>query len=294
MLLTIFTPTYNRVGYLSLILVSLKKQTFLDFEWLIIDDGSTDNTDEVVARFMNESTAFPIKYIYKSNGGKHTAINLAAKEAKGDYILWLDSDDAVLPDSLVGFSEKLIAAKEEPEISAVVGLRLGNDYKPLGSYIPVKDIDVYFLPFTQKYRVEGDYSWAIKKDVLAKYPFPVFENEKFCTEGLVLNRISQKYMTRFVNIPVIIGSYIEGGLTARLHELTRSNPLGYLAYYKEIVKSKQSLLKNKIRNTVLYWAQVFDYKNSIPQDLAPTVFMRLLKYPSYMIYMIYRLIHKKR
>ncbi len=99
MMLTIFTPTYNRAKLLNDIFNSLEKQSCFDFEWLIIDDGSSDNTESVVMNFFH-SSSFPIRYIKKKNGGKHTAYNLALENARGKLFFCLDSDD-YLPSNAV-------------------------------------------------------------------------------------------------------------------------------------------------------------------------------------------------
>lgn len=283
MILTIFTPTYNRAKFLPKIYDSLLSQKCYDFEWLIIDDGSIDNTKSVVEKIIAKSFKFPIRYIYKENGGKHTAINLAAKEANGKFILWLDSDDRILRNSLAPFIEKLRQAERFENISAVVGLRLGEDMKPLGTYVPTEDNDVKFLNFITKKKVRGDYSWAIKKEILRQYSYPVYPKEKFCTEGVVLNRISEKYKTRFVNVPVIIGDYISGGLTDHLHSLTRKNPLGYLTYYKDIISSNQVNLFYKLKPAVLYWNQRWRSRPDVPLELKPNLFLYMMKLPSWII-----------
>lgn len=290
MILTIFTPLYNRAKFLPRIYNSIVNQSAADFEWLIIDDGSTDNAGEIIESLRLRNPSFPIHYYYKENGGKHSAINYAAKKARGVYMLWLDSDDWLLPESLSNFIPELVKAQNEDTISAVVGLRLSSDFKPLGSYIPNNIIDVHFLRFILSNRVEGDYSWAIKVSILKEYPFPIYEHENFCTEGLILNRISEKYLTRFVGISVTIGSYIEGGLTQRINELTKHNPFGFLQYYKEIITSRQSNISAKIRFTVLYWNQWCKCEKPVPKNLYPTILMYMLKWPSKAVILVYNII----
>lgn len=287
MLLTIFTPTYNRGSFLPRIFESLKKQSFNDFEWLIIDDGSYDNTKYIVEQIKKEYVPFKINYIYKNNGGKHSAINLAANISKGVYMLWLDSDDIILDNSLDSVSHYLKKALLEDDISAIVALRLDDSGNPLGSFVPKENTDVKYLNFSQKNHVSGDYSWFIKTDILRHFPYPIYDNENFCTEGIVLNRISEYYKTRFVPISIIKGSYIEGGLTDRMHLLTKKNPLGFLTYYKETILSNQCLLKYKIRYSVLYWIQRFKCNPIVPLHLRPTLFMKIFKIPAYIVYKIH-------
>ncbi len=293
MILTVFTPVYNRAAFLPAIYDSLLEQDTTDFEWLIVDDGSTDNTQEEALKLAACNPPFPVRYIHKENGGKHTAINVAAVEAAGDYILWLDSDDRILPRSLKPFMDKLHQAASVPEVSAVVGPRLGENMKPLGNYVPQHDEDVKFLNFTIKNKVKGDYSWAIKKSVLQKYPFPVFEGERFCTEGVVLNRISEDYLTRFVKNPVIVGDYIPGGLTDQLHKLTKENPLGYLTYYIDMINSRQVPFVQKLKTSILYWNQRSKCTREVPAHLKPTPFLRLTEYPAKLAIMLYNSTKKR-
>ena len=100
MIITVFTPTYNRAYIIKNLFNSLKNQTFQNFEWIIVDDGSTDNTEEVVKEWLNESLFFKIKYHKQKNGGKHTAINKGLELASGDVFFIIDSDDYITNDAL--------------------------------------------------------------------------------------------------------------------------------------------------------------------------------------------------
>ena len=97
--ITVLTPTYNRKDTLLRTIQSIENQDFLDWEYIIVNDGSTDNTDEVVEQFM-QTTKHPVLYIKKENGGVHTARNLGYKNAHGELLINLDSDDEMLPDAL--------------------------------------------------------------------------------------------------------------------------------------------------------------------------------------------------
>lgn len=297
MLLTIFTPTYNRAEHLGKIYESLKNQHYHNFEWLIIDDGSTDNTKEFVNSLQVKNNPFIISYYYKENGGKHSAINLASEVSKGTFMLWLDSDDFILPNSLDLLIPYLLNAENDRSISAVVALRLNNDDSPLGNFITEKVIDVSFTSFSQKNKITGDYSWVFKNEILKKYPFPIYSNENFCLESIILNRISEFYKTRFIPIAIIKGGYNEGGLTDRIHFLTRNNPLGFLTCYREIVLSRQSIFKNKLKYSLYYWFQYKRCNSAIPSELKPTLFISIFKYPSFLIYniiKIYQILFKKQ
>src|SRR5260370_21551906 len=120
---TVFTPTYNRASTLPRVYESLKAQTFRDFEWLIVDDGSADNTREVVEKWQGEA-AFPVRYIYQRNQGKPAAYNRAVQEARGELFLFIDSDDACFPQALerLKFHWDNIPAERRAKFSAVTVL----------------------------------------------------------------------------------------------------------------------------------------------------------------------------
>lgn len=295
MLLTIFTPTFNRGHYLNNIYESLCDQNFYNFEWLIIDDGSTDDTKNIVDNLINKSTNFNIRYVYKENGGKHTAINLAAQISKGDFILWLDSDDIIIKDSLLPFSYYLTQTLNSSSIAAVIGLRVDDNMNPMGSFLPPNNpLDVYYYPFLQKEKIVGEYCWSIKRDILRLFPFPIYENENFITEARILYEISGKYKVRFVSIPVIKGDYLDTGLTRSLHDIVRKNPIGYLDYHNFIIKNKQSSLKNKLFHILLFWSRFKHTSTPLPKKINPTFLMRVLKYPSFLIDFLYQKIRKDK
>ena len=133
---TIFTPTYNREYTLSRLYDDLKKQTYKDFEWLIVDDGSTDNTEELVKKFIDEDI-LDIRYIKKKNGGKHTAINTGVKNANGEFFFIVDSDDGLMPNSMDLVIQEWDKLEDKSEFCGVVGLcsRM-EDGKTLGTEIP--------------------------------------------------------------------------------------------------------------------------------------------------------------
>ena len=108
MKVTVFTPTYNRAYIISELYESLKKQDFTDFEWLVIDDGSEDHTEDLFKQWQNEYNDFPIRYYKVNNGGKHRAINKATELAKGELFFIVDSDDKLVSDAL----EKIVSWEE--------------------------------------------------------------------------------------------------------------------------------------------------------------------------------------
>ena len=224
MLITVFTPTYNREQLLSRLFTSLQEQSFKDFEWLIVDDGSTDNTHDVVQKFVEEGIV-PIKYVFKRNGGKHRAINEGVKHAKGELFFIVDSDDMLPPDALKRVAEVYQQIKGDRDFGGVAGVDAYPDGRIVGSGLPAPVIDCNSINIRSKYHVAGDLSEVFRTDVMREFPFPEIEGEKFCPEVLVWNRIARKYKLRYFNEAIYIAEYQPEGLTARIVEIRMKSPI---------------------------------------------------------------------
>ena len=234
---TIFTPVYNRAYKISDLYRSLLNQTFTDFEWIIIDDGSTDNLDEVIKTFeINRFKGF--KYIKKKNGGKHTAINEALDIAKGIMFMIVDSDDELTENSLeILWNEwENIPEGERHEFIGVSGSK-GHDSKSIvGDRSSSEHLDCTSLELRYKYKVQGDKAEVFKLDILKQFKFPVYNNEKFLTEAVIWNRISDKgYKIRWINEIVYLCKYLEDGLTKKYKYLMAHNWQGTKLYYLELL-----------------------------------------------------------
>ena len=213
---TIFTPTYNRAYTLGRLYQSLKRQSFQNFEWLIVDDGSTDNTEELIQSFISEKPFFEIHYIKTENGGKHRAINRGLPYAKGELTFLLDSDDWLTDDSLavIDETEKGIPQGQKQEFIGVSGLKLREDEKLIGKTFTGAYMDVIHMQ-RNKTGILGDKADIFYTELLKQYPFPEFDGEKFATERLVWNKMSYDgYKIRYFNQPVQYCEYLEDGLTA--------------------------------------------------------------------------------
>jgi glycosyltransferase involved in cell wall biosynthesis len=197
---TVFTPTYNRASTLYRVYESLKQQTYHDFEWLIVDDGSIDNTSTLIEQWKKEAK-FPIRYIWQKNQGKHIAFNYGVQEAKGELFLTLDSDDACLPEALERFQHhwNSIPVTQRSKFAGVTVLCLNQKGKVVGTEFPFYVTDSNSIEIHAKYGVIGE-KWGFQKtDILKMFPFPEIPDENFITEAIVWHRISKKYKTRFVN-----------------------------------------------------------------------------------------------
>jgi glycosyltransferase involved in cell wall biosynthesis len=232
-LFTVFTPTYNRARTLGRVYQSLQQQTFRDFEWLIVDDGSNDGTGELVSKWQAES-AFPIRYIFQQNQGKPGAFNHGVQEAQGELFLTLDSDDACVPQALERFKHHWdnIPASEKDKFSAVTVLCQDQHGNVMEDKFPRDVMDSDTIEVTFKYGVSGE-KWGFQRtDVLKQFPFPSVPNAKFISESLVWFALSRKYKTRFVNEALRI-YHVDDGAGDHLSTLTPSAMYGraYLHRY---------------------------------------------------------------
>lgn len=254
MMITVFTPTYNRAYRLSALYESLCKQTCKDFEWLIVDDGSTDNTEELVRPWLQE-TSFSIRYIKQVNGGKHTAINRGVKEAKGELFFIVDSDDVVIEEAVYYIVQKynIIKNRKNTNIGGLCFRRYDVvSHCMLGNPFPIEDMIASSWELTYKYRVLGDKAEIFKTSILAEFPFPEIKGEKFVPESLVWNRIANKYKLCCNNIPIYKCEYLIDGLSSQFNRLRKNNPKAYLMYYKEVCLGKYTTLFDRLKCLVRY------------------------------------------
>ena len=197
---TIFTPTYNRAATLPRAYASLRAQTFRDFEWLIVDDGSTDDTHERVQVFEAEAD-FPIRYLWQEHGHKKAAFNYGVREARGALFVALDSDDELLPDTLARLHRIWLSIpySDRESYSAVTGLCARPDGSIVADRYPQDWIDGTPQEMRYRYKVGGEKFGFQRTDVLRRFPFPE-DIPGFVPESIVWSAIGrQGYKTRFVN-----------------------------------------------------------------------------------------------
>ncbi len=197
---TVFTPTHNRADTLHRVYNSLCQQTFRDFEWLIVDDGSVDKTEYIVTQWQAEAK-FPIHYHWQANQGKAVAANYAAQKANGILFLPLDSDDACVPTALERFyfHWQSIPEAERQKFSAVTCLCMDENGQLVGTQFPTDIMDSNSAEIWYRYHVQGE-KWGFQRtDIMREYLFPTDAAGNHIPEGIVWNAIAKKYQTRFVN-----------------------------------------------------------------------------------------------
>jgi len=258
-MITVFTPTYNRSETLPLLYNSLISQSFQGFEWLIVDDGSTDATEMLVHNWIEEKKIL-IRYYKQKNGGKHRAINKGVDLAHKELFFIVDSDD-FLPSS----SLEIIVEKSKMLDDKIIGLAGRRQYfnrEIVGSCFPKKEFVSDSVERIYLYSIKGDLAEVYKTAILRKYKFPDFKGELFCAEGLIWNRIAAEYKLLFFDTPIYFCEYIEGGLSANSIKNRRKSPTYAMQLYSELVQDKRIPLWLKMRTYINFWR--FSFFSSLP------------------------------
>lgn len=239
--ITIFTPTYNRVGTIERLYRSLKEQTCKKFEWLIVDDGSTDNTETLVQGWICEYK-IRIRYIKQSNGGKYRAYNNGLKHARGEFFFCVDSDDW-LPinavELILANSERL---RNNDSLAGMIALKIYQDETVIG--VPFKNEGMV----TSLYELElcgegGERSLVFKTGIAKKFPFPEEVNERFLGESVIYDRFYNKYKFLVSNNVLTICEYQSDGLSSNPRKLMLSNPAGYKLYFAQRIDMTTSFME---------------------------------------------------
>lgn len=258
-LLSIVTPTYNRGELLKRCFESLCNQSDMDFEWIVVDDGSTDNTAEVVKQF---SSKFPIIYAQKENGGKHTALNASHEYIHGKYVLILDSDDYLVNTAIEQIKMGWNRFEEESEIGIVSFLKGVSQNSPsCMAFEGDEGIPVDIMRYKRRSIFSNDVCEVIRSDIFRKLPFPIFEGESFISEGALWNRVSFTHKCVYINSVIYIAEYLEGGLTKSGKKLRINNPNGGM-YTANLNMNKKNFFKRRVKNGLLYTCYGFFAKKS--------------------------------
>ena len=235
-MITLFTPTYNRAHLLSRLYNSILMQDVIDVEWLIVDDGSIDDTEALIENFQKESI-INIRYYKKSNGGKHTAINFGLQYAKGELFFIIDSDDVLAENALKIIKTHYQSIKNNDKICGIVGLSQYIDKQEIvGDYFLKNDWEVSFADIYLKYHLKGDKSVAFKTEVLQQYPFPEKQGVRFVFEAVVWHELSKKYKVLAINEVIQKKEYLQDGLTDSSYKKWYVNALAFSFFH--LIKNK--------------------------------------------------------
>ena len=251
--LTILTPAYNRSDRLPALFESLKSQTIKAFQWLIVDDGSTDDTKSYISSL--ETSYFEIDYYYKPNGGKHTALNYSHPYIKAEYVCIVDSDDYLIPEAVEQILSLIERYKDNDQIACYSFQKGLTADKALVSDMPDVPLISDHITFRLNGKRLGDCFEIVKTSVFTAFPFPEFEGEKFLSEGYLWVKIAQKYKTVYINKVIYICEYLEGGLTSSGRKMRIKSPLGGMEVcnlYLSCTDTPRLCLKMTIKELLLY------------------------------------------
>ena len=240
MMLSIFTPSYNRADSLPHLYRSLLAQSCFDFEWLIVDDGSTDTTAEVAKTFLQE-TRFPVRYLQKENGGKHTAHNLALQEARGEWFLCVDSDDLLAPTAVADLLDAI-----QPGINGIVSYKTDFSGKYLCSEFPPDLKTEKFYRLSMVHGCTGEYTLAFSTAFAKKFPFPVFEGERFLGESIIYDQMDTQGDMVLLPKVITLCEYQSDGLSNHYYSLMKKNPCGFCLYFLQRIDLQQNFFQRMI------------------------------------------------
>lgn len=270
--ITVFTPAYNRADIIGALYHSLQRQNFTDFEWIVVDDGSTDHTESLFDQWLSEDNPFPIRYIRQRNGGKHRAVNQGLLKAEGELFLIVDSDDYLADDALtqIDAAEKSIPAVERSRFAGVCGCKAFFNGTRIGSTFENSDfLDITYLE-REQYGITGDKAEVFYTALLKKYPFPEFDGEKFITECVVWDRIGgDGFKLRYFNAPLMFCEYRADGLSRNIENAFIKSPRGYALY---LVQSRQY----KRFDEKQFFESCFNYYSDMHHTLGPRAMMEYL------------------
>lgn len=282
--ITVITPTYNRAYTLHLCYESLKAQTSKEFEWLIIDDGSTDNTSELVDSWLSETCGFSIRYYPKTNGGKASALNMAFDCLLSEYAVVLDSDDTFFPTAIENALKELEECSKDEKCCGLMPFRHNPDGSVMGGRTLKSGSKVSMIDI-----LNGGYRTELicfyKSALLKTHKFPQFPGEKFVSPQWLDFELSREYYFIASDSKICICEYIEDGLTRNKVNIIKKNPLGYTIRKQQDLEFSSSI-KLKVKNAIMYDCGCIISGAKDWLNCSPRKFLSIILWPlAYVVYL---------
>ena len=282
--LTVFTSTYYRAYCLSKCYESLLRQTNKDFEWLVVDDGSTDNTKELVESWRQEKK-IDIRYIYKTNGGMHTGYNTAYDNIFTELAISIDSDDYMTDDAV----EKILSFWEKnkaPQYAGIVGLDIFPNGDVIGTELPdQKSCKIYDL--YNRLGVKGDKKQIYRPELIRPFKSPEYDGEKLFATCYKYFMVDLNYEMLILNEPLCVVEYMPDGFTKNIVKSYKNNLNNYIFYRKFIMSYPNATKKHKYRFAIHYVAECLLAKKKHIIKESPKKVMTLFAFPLGIILYLY-------
>lgn len=283
--LTVFTPTYNRAHTLKRTYDSLLEQSCKNFIWLIIDDGSTDNTRELVDEWRKNENGFEIQYIYKENGGMHTAHNVAYENIHTELNVCIDSDDCMGKNAVQLILDKWDQVYDKG-YAGIIGLDADFEGNVIGCGFPGDLQETTVIGYYHS-GGKGDKKLVYRTDIINKYPpYPVFEGEKYVALSYKYRLIDQTYKMAVLNQVLCNVEYQEEGSSMNMYKQYVQNPKGF-AFWRRITMQYPVSKKRQIVDCIHYCSSSFIAKNKNYIKKSPKKIMTILCTPIGILVSIY-------
>lgn len=259
-MLTIFTPTYNRANLLGRLYKSLKEQSRKDFVWLIVDDGSSDNTKAIIDGFISENE-INIRYIYRENGGKMRAHNQGVMLCDTELFFCVDSDDYITCDAVENiyncWEEKKNLYSGTKDVGGIVAHKGKSETELLGSTEFPKNAGFSTLRGLYLSGFRGETTLIFKTEALKRHLFPEFDGEKYVPEDVVYDKIDSEYELIVMDKIITVCELVSEGYTDQAAKLRKDNPKGWHIYYEQrMVMTPVSVLKLKYVSHYIVFSQL--------------------------------------
>jgi glycosyltransferase involved in cell wall biosynthesis len=249
-LLTVFTPTFNRAYILHKCYESLKRQSSKEFVWLIIDDGSTDHTEDLVSSWIKERV-ITIRYYRQENQGMHGAHNTAYSLIDTELNVCIDSDD-YMPDDAV---EKIVSFWRNhgsPDVGGIIGLDCHQNGEVIGTEFPENIKRSTLFDLYHKHGVKGDKKLVYRTILTKKYPYPIYRNEKLVPLSYKYFMLDLECEMLLMNEPLCIVEYLPDGSSMNILKQYKNSPNGFRFYRMEMMKLPNTSSLFKFKQAIHY------------------------------------------
>ena len=279
-LITVFTPTYNRAYCLHQCYESLRRQSCKNFLWLIIDDGSTDGTDELVRKWMEQSAGFEIRYVYKENGGLHTGYNAAIERLDTELAVCVDSDDYLTDDAIEQICDFWKKNKDE-KVAGIAALDGDSQGNIIGDPFPEQRTINLIDLLVGKYKLNnGDRKLVVRSDLYKSVaPQMTFSGEKNFNPHYMHLQISQNHDFLVMNKVLCIVEYQPEGMSNGIFRQYRNSPRSFAQIRRLYLSFPNTSLKFRFKHCVHYVSSSIIAKDRSFLRTTPAKWLTVLAVP---------------